>query len=83
MPDLFDEIGGFTNHGMEILREISSVINPIFLKYKEKGFKSRDIGHAASFAVHDCENIICLKDMSKRMKEKLITKQENKNESNS
>lgn len=70
MKRLFDEIGRFTPEGMQILKEISDSIHPIFSKYKQQGFEAREIGHAAGFAVQDAENIMCLKDMHARMKEK-------------
>lgn len=70
MPRLFNENGYFTTEGMELLQEISAVIRPIFSKYKDKGFEVREISHTAGFAVHDTENILCLKDMYKRSTEK-------------
>lgn len=70
MSDLFDELGRFTPEGMSLLKEVSESIKPIFFKYKEKGFKAREIGHAAAFAIHDAENIMCLQEMHKKFKEK-------------
>jgi len=70
MSELFDELGRFTPEGMNLLKEVSQSIKPIFSKYKENGFKLRDIGHAVAFAVHDAENIMCLQEMHKKFKER-------------
>lgn len=70
MPELFDELGKFTEEGTSLIIETEQALTSIFKKYIDKGYQVRDISHVIGFGLHNVENTTCLKLMVDFLKKK-------------